>query len=145
MTTRHTCPPTKAERRLALLRRWWAARRDARYGGIDAATNAVLREIHKQGWRICRGTLYRWELLYQGKGLDGLRDGRQGPRHTPDSPFLDLVARLYFGRKTVRLCYELAKLQARERGWNDPGYRACTRAMTLRRAERARSGGYTRR
>lgn len=143
MASRRIQAPVDPKQRQKLLQRWYRARRDGRRGSITSATNAVLRQFESEGLQICARTLYRWDLLYQGKGLAGLRDGRTGPRHTPADPFLDLVARLYFARKTVRLCYELAKLQARERGIDVAPYRACARAMARLRA--GKPADYTRR
>ena len=128
--------PTDAKTRLAILQAWWARRRTCRRFGFEEALRAFIREQGTRGVRISRHTVYNWDLAYLQRGLKGLEDRRSERAGRERTPFLDAMAKVYFGRPTLAQAFRLVKAEAVAKGWNGESYSACKRYVARLRIER---------
>lgn len=73
----------EARRRLAVLVRWWIARRGGQELGFaddDVTAHFLRRLVVTDNLRLCRATLYNWESRWKRNKLAGLMDRRKVQR-----------------------------------------------------------------
>jgi hypothetical protein len=122
-----------ASQRLVIVQRWEQAVSAGATLGMsrDQATDQFLKVIEAEGLKVSRRTLYNWGNGFKRDGLAGLVDGRymgEAGEQT-DDPFLKQIEAYWLKQNKLKLtvCYEMAKLQAAEKGWQICSYRAAAR------------------
>jgi len=129
----------QANVRKAILDRWEKALAAGVIMGItrDAATDAFIRLLAKEGTILKRRRLYDWNADFKAEGLVGLMDGRA--RHIVEEkmataskggdPFLESVKDYWLCQQKpgIAVCHKMALLEAHRNGWTPCSYRSAAR------------------
>lgn len=129
-----------AARRLAILQKWWSARRRGKDRGMTEReiTAAFLRRLEagEATEDVSRSTLYGWERRWRGDGLHGLIDRRsQGQvKRQDDNPFVGELVRLANRRARVPFVqtFRDATEKAKRLGWKTRSYNSALRHVRAR-------------